>query len=859
MTTHYIYDFDSWSNTPDKALLGSKGAGLAEMFRLNLSVPHGFTITTELCKTYYANQSQIPSTFESEMLDAIKRLEEKTGKTLGGTNPLLLSVRSGASSSMPGMMDTILNLGINDEVVIHLAKLTNESFALDTYARFIKAYGHLVYNINSELFYHVSDMHERITKYHEILSQHGITLPQDPYVQLSEAIIVVLKSWMSKRAAYYRKLHNIPESLGTAVNIQSMVFGNMGMTSGTGVLFTRNPSNGAKEFYGEFLLNAQGEDIVSGAYTPRPISPKQNEGESLKDILPNVYKDLKASSIILENHFLDMQDIEFTIEQEQLYILQTRSAKRTAAAAIKIVVDMVLDGRLTKSEALLKIDPESLNQLLHASIDRRKNPTPIAKGLPASPGAVSGIVVFSPHEAEHLSHHHKVILVRDETSPEDIHGMHVSSGILTARGGMTSHAAVVARGMGKPCVCGVQGMKVDEEGLILYIDQYAIKQGDYITIDGESGDVFIGIIDTVDPEFTEEFYTLMEWADDVRKMDIRANADTAADSNVALRLGAEGIGLCRTEHMFFEPEKIALIREMIVAPSEMHRQSALDKLLPIHKQDFKDIFLVLKELPVNIRLLDPPLHEFLSHDEDDIMSLAKSLDLSVSVIRERFHALHEVNPMLGHRGVRLGITYPQIYAMQVEAITQAALEVKKEQNIDVNIEIMLPLIFDSIEFNKLSEVIKNVIHTICDNSGENLSYKIGTMIELPRAALKAGEIAINSDYFSFGTNDLTQTTFGISRDDVASFIPEYIRQKIIANDPFITLDQEGVGELIKIAVERGRKTKPDLKIGICGEHGGDPSSIHFFHSLGFDYVSCSPYRIPIARLVAAQAVLLDTI
>lgn len=859
MIARYIYDFDSWSIAPDKALLGSKGAGLAEMFRLNLSVPHGFTVSTELCKTYYSNDCTIPSIFESEMLDAIKRLELKTGKVLGGANPLLLSVRSGSSSSMPGMMDTILNLGMNDEVVLHLAKLTNESFAFDTYARFIKAYGHLVHNISSELFYPIRDIHERITVYHEVLSKHGVVLPQDPYVQLSEAIIVVLNSWMSNRACYYRKLHNISESLGTAVNIQSMVFGNMGMTSGTGVLFTRNPSTGAKEFYGEFLLNAQGEDIVSGAYTPRPISPKQNEGESLKDILPEVYKALKASSIVLENHFLDMQDIEFTIEQERLYILQTRSAKRTAAAAIKIVVDMVSDGRLSKSEALLKIEPESLNQLLHASIDRNKNPIAVAKGLPASPGAVSGIVVFSPYEAEELSHHHKVILVRDETSPEDIHGMHVSSGILTARGGMTSHAAVVARGMGKPCVCGVQGMKVDEEGLVLYIDKYAIKQGDYITIDGESGDVFVGVIDTVDPEFTEEFNILMQWADDVRKMDVRANADTALDAAVALRLGAQGIGLCRTEHMFFDPEKIALIREMIVAPSEIHRQSALDKLLPIHKQDFKDIFLVLKELPVNIRLLDPPLHEFLSHDEEDIISLAKSLNLSVSVIRERFHALHEVNPMLGHRGVRLGITYPQIYAMQVEAIIQAALEVKQEKNIDVSVEIMLPLIFDAIEFIKLSEVIKNVAHTVCEKFGDTINYKIGTMIELPRAALKAGELALVSDYFSFGTNDLTQTTFGISRDDVASFIPEYIRQKIITNDPFVTLDQDGVGELIKLAVERGRRSKPDLKIGICGEHGGDPASIHFFHLLSFSYISCSPYRIPIARLASAQAALNDAI
>ncbi|MES2215325.1 MAG: pyruvate, phosphate dikinase [Pseudomonadota bacterium] len=871
MKTRYIYDFDSWTQeqgakehhtkNPDKNLLGSKGYGLSEMSKLGLNVPPGFTISTDFCTQYYKNGCILPQDFEQELWESIERLERKTQKICGATPPLLLSVRSGSPSSMPGMMDTILNLGMNDEVMEHLADLTgNRRFALDTHSRFIKAYGSLVAGVKSSLFLEIENPEERIKAYKSIMLQQNAVIPESPKHQLIEAIKAVLNSWMSHRACYYRKLHNIPESLGTAVNIQSMVFGNMGNTSGTGVVFTRNPSTGAKEFYGEFLLNAQGEDIVSGAHTPRPITPKQNEGESLKDILPEVYQELKASSIILENYFLDMQDIEFTIEQGKLYILQTRSAKRTAAAAIKIVVDMVEDGKMTQNEAILKIEPESLNQLLHASIDRSKNFVSIAKGLPASPGAASGIAVFSPHDAEELSLTRKVILVRNETSPEDIHGMHVSAGILTARGGMTSHAAVVARGMGKPCICGVQDIKIDEHEQTLTIGDLVIKQGDFMTIDGGSGEVFLGMVETVEPEFTHEFNTLIAWADAKRSLKIRANADTAEDALTALRLGSEGIGLCRTEHMFFDPEKLSLMREMIVAPSETHRASALERLLPLHKEDFKAIFRVMRGLPINIRLLDPPLHEFLPQDDKDKEALAESLGLSFASIEQRLVSLHEVNPMLGHRGARLGITSPAIYAMQVEAIILAALELKKNEGITTSLEIMLPLIFNSTELGILTKLIKDTASVVCskfdDTDTKDVQYKIGAMIELPRAALQAGSIAPLTDYFSFGTNDLTQTTYGISRDDVASFIPEYIKQNILPSDPFVTLDQEGVGELIKIAAERGKASNPSLKLGICGEHGGDTSSIEFFNRLGFDYVSCSPYRIPIARLAAAHAALL---
>ena len=857
MYTNYIYDFDSWSTEPDKMLLGSKGASLAEMLRLGLKVPEGFTITTKLCSIYYDTGGTLPQDFQHELFTALTRLEGKSGKKLSpqaDDTPLLLSVRSGSSRSMPGMMDTILNLGMNDKVAEKFARITkNEQFALDTYARFIKAYGTLVIGMNSSIFTDVADIEKRVQEYKCVLEQHiGKAFPQDPEEQLLEAIKAVLNSWMSHRAVYYRRLHDIPESLGTAVNIQSMVFGNMCETSGTGVVFTRNPSTGNKEFYGEFLLNAQGEDIVSGSHTPHPIVKKEG-AVSLKELMPSVFQELKESSIFLENHYHDMQDIEFTIEQGKLYILQTRPAKRTSAAAIKIAVDMFEDGVISEDEMLLKIEPESLNQLLHASIDRSKNPIAITKGLPASPGAASGIIVFTPHDAEELSAHNNVILVRNETSPEDIQGMHVSTGVLTARGGLTSHAAVVARGMGTPCVCGAQDIKVDAIREVLTIGALEIKKGEHITIDGSTGEVFVGLLDTTMPEFSREFDILMSVADRRRRLKVRANADTAQDSTMALKLGAEGIGLCRTEHMFFEPEKILLMREMVISFDAQERQRVLDKLLPLHTKDFENILRVMTGCPVNIRLLDPPLHEFLPHEGKDVKAFAQSIGLPLSAVQQRLKRLHEVNPMLGHRGARLGITCPQIYAMQVEAIFTAAANIQESEGITSHLEIMLPLIMHEAELLQLKELVQNVIDATQDKRAVNFKYTIGTMIELPIAALQAGVLSPMVDYFSFGTNDLTQTTYGISRDDCASFIPEYIAQRIMHYDPFMTLDQEGVGELIKIAVERGKRENNLLKIGVCGEHGGDPESIRFFNKLGFDYVSCSPYRIPIARLAAARA------
>lgn len=830
-TLKYIHDFGSTS--ANKQLLGNKGAGLAEMSNLSLNVPPGFTITTDLCKAYHASNGKFPAAFEEELDEAIARLETKTNKIFGssdGAIPLLLSIRSGAVASMPGMMDTILNLGINKDVAGHLGRLTNNpKFADDTLHRFTESYNKLVGHDGSNL-----------------------------KAQLIFAIKAVIDSWMSPRAVAYRKIHHISDEHGTAVNIQAMVFGNMGDTSGTGVLFTRNPSSGKKALYGEFLLNAQGEDVVSGIRTPMPISPtKKHPGGSLYETMPDIYHELEKICALLENHYADMQDIEFTIENGTLYILQTRSGKRTARASITIAVDMVTEGKITKEEAISRVDAESLNQMLHAMIDPNYIAEPLSQGLPASPGAASGIVVFSPYDAEELALHHKVILVRNDTSPEDITGMHVSAGILTARGGMTSHAAVVARGMGKPCVCGASEIKIDEIAGLLHIGQTTIKKGETITIDGDSGKIFQGQVPTITPDFSENFNILMSWADEIRTMEVRANAETVSDVNTALRLGAQGVGLCRTEHMFFEVNKIALMREMIVAPNETLRQNALDKLLPLHKEDFKDIFKNIAGMPINIRLIDPPLHEFLPQGEKEKQALAVALKLPIEVINQRLHALHEVNPMLGHRGCRLGITYPHIYAMQVEAIVTAAIELKHETNLDTDIEIMIPLIAHELELANLRTLAINVITTIEEKLGAKVNYKIGTMIELPRAALRANKIAPFADYFSFGTNDLTQTTYGISRDDVASFIPQYLAQKILPNDPFTKIDQDGVGELIQIAIKRGRKIKPDLKIGICGEHGGDPSSIEFFYKLGMNYISCSPYRVPIARLSAAQAVIKD--
>lgn len=829
----YIYDFDDpflKSGDDIRFLLGNKGASLVEMYGLGLRVPEGFIITTEICKYYYKNNGNLPEDFISELDIAIKRLELKTNKIFGDANkiPLLLSVRSGSASSMPGMMDTILNLGMNEQIAKSLADLTkNQNFAEDSYSRFVKSYEKLV----------------------------GI-FTQDVKTQLISAIKTVLNSWMSDRAISYRKINDISERDGTAVTIQSMVFGNMGKTSGTGVLFTRNPSSGENNLYGEFLANAQGEDIVSGTQTPLPILPSPSlSGLSLSETMPNIYKELSEIAKKLEDHYRDMQDIEFTVENEILYILQARSGKRTAHASITIAVDMVNEGKITIEEAILPIPPESLNQMLHARIDEKSDAAHVARGLPASPGAVSGIVVFSPYDAEELSHHHKVILVRTDTSPEDINGMHLSSGILTARGGMTSHAAVVARGMGKPCVCGLNDMRIDEKESILYIGGNIVKKGDTITIDGDSGRVFIGEVATLTPDFSENFKIFMSWVKDIKKMEVRANAETVADVLNAIKLGAEGVGLCRTEHMFFDPTKILLMREMIIAPDESYRQIALDKLLPLHKKDFKEIFRAMNGLPINVRLIDPPLHEFLPQGHKEKLELAKSLNLDLDIIEQRLHALHEINPMLGHRGCRLGITYPQIYAMQLEAITTAILELKRDENIETDLEIMMPLISNSIELQNLRNLANNVISTIEERMGEVIKHKIGTMIELPRAALRASDIAKFADYFSFGTNDLTQTTYGISRDDVGSFIPFYLEHKILDFDPFVKIDEEGVGELLKIAIERGKKTKPDIKLGICGEHGGDPSSIDFFYRLGMNYVSCSPYRVPIASLASAQATL----
>ncbi len=842
-----------------KDLLGGKGAALLEMSTLGINVPHGFTISTEVSKYYYKHNKSFPVHFDAELRLAIDDLEATTHKQFGGQNPLLVSVRSGARESMPGMMDTILNLGLNDETVEYLATSSgNVTFALDSYRRLIQMYSNVVLGVPIILFEEIlanydespteAELREIIEKFKNLsLDESGMAFPQDVYDQLKQSIKAVLSSWMSSRAVIYRKLHDISDDIGTAVNIQSMVFGNKGKTSATGVVFSRNPSTGEKKLFGEYLINAQGEDIVSGVRTPHDIEAN-NSAASMAYIMPDVYNKLKSHVELLEAHYKDMQDIEFTVENEELYILQTRSAKRTTAAAIKIAVDMVEEGIMTREEAIMKIAPDSINQLLHARIDYNNIPKPLAKGLPASPGAALGIAVFSPYDAEELAHHHKVILIRNDTSPEDIRGMHVSAGILTVRGGMTSHAAVVARGMGKPCVCGTTGMLVNETEKYMKIGDVIIRQGEEVTIDGSTGNIFAGTIPLVPPTMTPEFDVFMSWVDKTKRLKVRANAETILDANAAVKLGAEGIGLCRTEHMFFRPDKIALIREMIVSPNMEQKERAIAKLLPIHTEDFKDIFRIMNEQAVNIRLLDPPLHEFLPQEDTEKHALAQHLGLPWPIIENRLKALHEVNPMLGHRGCRLGVTFPEIYEMQVEAIFTAIKHLKAE-HIHIDLEIMIPLINDASELRMIKKLIIDVARKLEISS----PYSIGTMIELPRAALKSGEIALEADYFSFGTNDLTQTTFGISRDDIASFMPQYLSNKLLNHDPFITIDQEGVGELIKIAIERGLKANPKLKLGICGEHGGDPRSIEFFHNIGMDYASCSPYRIPIARLAAAQA------
>ncbi|MGC8976583.1 MAG: pyruvate, phosphate dikinase [Candidatus Ratteibacteria bacterium] len=858
-----------------KDLLGGKGAGLAEMTNAGIPVPPGFTITTEMCRYYYNHNKQLPEDFEDELKKYLKKLEKITGKKFGDVkNPLLVSVRSGAKFSMPGMMDTILNLGLNDEAVKGLAESTsNERFAYDAYRRFIQMFGNVVMGIEKNEFEKIleekkkekgvqydseldaDDLKEIVEKYKKIYKEKtGREFPQDPMEQLKMAINAVFESWNNPRAITYRKLNKIPDDLGTAVNIVTMVFGNMGSDSGTGVGFTRNPSTGEKEFYGEYLTNAQGEDVVAGIRTPKPISELEKE-------MPEVYKQLREITDRLEKHYRDVQDFEFTIERGKLYMLQTRTGKRTPLAAVKIAVDMVKEGLITKEEAIMRVEPSQIDQLLHPIIDPKAKVEPVAKGLPASPGAASGKIVFTADKAEKLGKEEPIILVREETSPDDIHGMAVAKGILTSRGGMTSHAAVVARGMGKPCVVGCEAIRIDEEKGIMTVNGKEVKEGDWITIDGGTGNVIIGQVPTIEAGITGEFKTIMEWADEIRKLRIRANADIPRDAKKAREFGAEGIGLCRTEHMFFAPERLPYVIEMIMAETEEERRKALDKLLPFQKEDFIGLFREMEGYPVVIRTLDPPLHEFLPKREELMVEIAlmKERGEDPEKIKEkekilkRVEQLHEFNPMLGHRGCRLGITYPEITEMQARAIMEAACELANEGKTVIP-EIMIPLVGHVEELRHQKEIVVRVAEQVMKEYGVKIKYMVGTMIEVPRAALTADEIAKEAEFFSFGTNDLTQMTLGFSRDDVGKFLFYYLEKKILKEDPFMTLDQEGVGELLKIGIEKGRKTNPELEVGICGEHGGDPESVKFCHRVGMDYVSCSPYRIPIAKLAAAQAV-----
>ncbi len=880
-----VFRFDgknSLNFSNKKNILGGKGANLAEMGRLGLPVPPGFTISTEVCDFFYKNKKKLPKKLINQILSEIKYIEKKTKKKFGNlVNPLLLSVRSGSRISMPGMMDTILNLGLNDKTVEALAKKTsNARFAKDSYRRFIQMYSNVVLGVEGHLFEEMIDNYKLtkgvlldteldendwdglINNFKELVKKEKkIDFPQDVRTQLDGAINAVFLSWDSQRAKTYRKLNQIPSHWGTAVNVQAMVFGNMGNECSTGVAFTRNPSTGEKEFFGEFLINAQGEDVVAGTRTPQYITKKAKKDSnskqpSMEEAMPKVYKELAKVFLKLEKHYCDMQDIEFTVENNKLWMLQTRSGKRTAKAAIKIAVDMVKEKLISKKEAILRIDPNTLDTLLHPTLDEKVEKTIIANGLPASPGAASGKVVFSADEAERLNGMMQdTILVRLETSPEDIHGMHAARGILTARGGMTSHAAVVARGMGRPCVSGSSEITIDYEKKQFKTVDEIIREGDIITIDGGSGKVMKGLVPTVQPEISGYFSTVMKWSDQYRKLKVRTNAETKSDSNTAREFGAEGIGLCRTEHMFFDEERILSVRQMILSKSKEDRNNAIAKLLPHQKNDFEEIFKVMYGLPVTVRLLDPPLHEFLPKTEKDIEELAKSLDLGAKEIKDRIAELHEQNPMLGHRGCRLGISFPEIYEMQCEAIFEALAECKKNKIKLVIPEIMIPLVSTAAEIEILRKLVDKIAKEIQKKHSVKINYFVGTMIELPRAALRAKDIAKFADFFSFGTNDLTQTTFGISRDDSAKFLNDYVNNKIFNKDPFVSIDERGVGELIKIATERGRAQKKSLKLGICGEHGGDPSSIEFCEKSKLNYVSCSPYRVPIARLSAAQAYL----
>ncbi|MBT5828353.1 MAG: pyruvate, phosphate dikinase [Alphaproteobacteria bacterium] len=875
--TKWVYSFGDGKAEGDASmrnLLGGKGANLAEMSKIGIPVPLGLTITTEVCTYYYKNDCSYPKELEAELEQAIKNIEDNLGKKFGDKeNPLLVSVRSGARASMPGMMDTVLNLGINAEIADSIAKKTgNARFAYDSYRRFIQMYADVVLNVDHFEFEQIladkkrvksvtedidlkaEDLKELAEEFKEKVEEiTGNVFPEDAKEQLWGAISAVFDSWMTDRAITYRKLNEIPQEWGTAVNVQSMVFGNMGDDCATGVAFTRDPSTGEKLFYGEYLINAQGEDVVAGIRTPCPITldlkNKQNsELLAMEEALPNLYQELVVLYKKLEAHYCDMQDIEFTIENNKLWILQTRSGKRTAKASIKIASDMLKEGLISEEEALLRIDPLAIDQLLHPTLDPNDKKEVITKGLPASPGAAVGKIVFSAEDAEHFKlKKEDVILVRIETSPEDISGMHASQGILTARGGMTSHAAVVARGMGKPCVSGAGDLKIDQKSKTLQIKDFTFKEGDYLTINGATGEVMPGKVKTIEANLSDDFNQIMILADKYRRLQIRTNAETPVDCAKAIKFGAEGIGLCRTEHMFFEGDRIVAVREMILANNLEGRKHALAKLLPMQIKDFTQIFAIMENKAVNIRLLDPPLHEFLPHTESEIAEVARVSGMEESKLKDRMKLLSESNPMLGHRGCRLGITYPEIYEMQARAIFVAAITSKTK----ANIEIMVPLIFSARELKILKEIILNVAKEVLTEYKAELNFKIGTMIELPRAALRAGEIAEEAEYFSFGTNDLTQTTYGMSRDDSSSFISEYIEKKIIEQDPFVRLDEDGVGELLKIAAERGRKTRSNIKLGICGEHGGDPKSIELCDKLGFDYVSCSPYRVPIARLAAS--------
>ncbi|WP_022698846.1 pyruvate, phosphate dikinase [Euryhalocaulis caribicus] len=879
----WIYAFGGGSADGDsslKNLLGGKGANLAEMASLGLPVPPGFTLTTEVCTAYYDNDRTYPDGLTAEIDSALAELEEKAGKKFGDpSNPLLVSVRSGARASMPGMMDTVLNLGLNDETAEGLAILSGDRrFAFDSYRRFIQMYSDVVLGVSHSVFEEILDDYKAendfnldtelsaddweviVAAYKKAVAEnHDRPFPTDPREQLNGAMDAVFGSWMNERANTYRRLHDIPHSWGTAVNVQAMVFGNMGEKSATGVAFTRNPSTGENRVYGEFLINAQGEDVVAGIRTPQNLTKKTREemGDdmpSMEEAMPEVYADLDKIFTRLETHYRDMQDIEFTVEQGNLYLLQTRNGKRTARAALRIAVDMAADGLITEDEAVLRVEPASLDQLLHPTLDPEGERDLLVKGLPASPGAAWGKVVFTADDARDMAQAgEKVILVRTETSPEDIHGMHAAEAIVTSRGGMTSHAAVVARGMGTPCVCGAGDMRIEEAQGRFTVAGRKVQRGEIITVDGATGQVFMGQAKMVQPELSGDFARLMEWADRARKLKVRTNAETPHDVQTAKDFGAEGIGLCRTEHMFFDADRIAAVREMILADDVEGREKALAKIQPYQTDDFVEIFRIMEDRPCTIRLLDPPLHEFLPHTEEDVQAVAEATGLPADQLMKRAADLHETNPMLGHRGCRLGVTFPEIYEMQARAIFEAQAAVEKETGVQPLVEVMIPLVSIAPELKFLKQRVDAVAKEVTGKTGVAPKYMLGTMIELPRAALTADEVAEHAEFFSFGTNDLTQTTYGLSRDDSGKFLNDYIKNNIYEKDPFVSLDQTGVGALIEIAVERGRKTRGDIKLGICGEHGGDPASIRFCSKTGLDYVSCSPYRVPIARLAAAQA------